>query len=112
MKEGARHVRHRKCHMAAKGLVESRQTFVLVLILQRLDLVVEIGMRSQRPLRKRNQRPRQDIRAFNRDPHRDHLISAHQIVRRTITNRPPAVNVERVIDRPAQPFGGLVLHQR
>ena len=98
--------------MVGERRLEGVLTTLAIGILRGLDLAVEIGMRAQRALRERDQRPRQDVGAFDRDADRNHLVGRLQIVARPIADGAAAVNIEGVVDGAAHPLRRLVFHER
>ena len=83
---------------------------LFVRVLAGLDLLVEIGMRAQCPLREGDERAREDVGALHRDRYRHHLVGGLQVVGRSVAHALAAVQVHGVVERAAHALGGLVLH--
>jgi hypothetical protein len=96
--------------MIAERGVEGGKAPFRIGILAGLDLVEQVGMRAQRPLRERDQRARENVGALDRDADRDHEVRRLEVVRWAIADAAAAVQIHGVVDRLAQPLGRLVLH--
>jgi hypothetical protein len=96
--------------MAADDASKSRTASVSIGIVGRRDLLLDERMAADRALAIDHQRPGHDVGALHRDGDRDGAIGRGEIVLRPVDDRLAGVDVHGIVDGPAQPFGGVILH--
>ncbi len=108
--EGAERVGDAVPDMAPERLVELREPLPAVGILERRDLLEQVGMAADRALAELDEAAGDDVGALDRDADRHRTIAAAEIVERAFLDGLAAVDVHGVVGDHAQPLGRLLLH--
>ena len=109
MHQAAAHVAQGVAGVLEEQAFEGVQAALLVLVLNRLQLVVQVRMAAHRALTEDHQRAGQDIRAFHGDRHGNGLIGQGHEVTRTHLHGAATGDVHAVVDQNPHHFRGVVL---